>query len=222
MELTGSEGHDVKSRVRSLVVPSMLLVVMATASGCTFLGSGGRVDTYTLGGASGASDATLGRRPTGWTADPTSPDPEFLAAVRAACEDNFSGEDLQPLLRADAMLQDQRGPDGAAFLWTGDSTAYCFLGRTSVGDLQSPFGAWRETVLAGPLALEGNEAGPPSMVTGAVDPAAAAVEIATASGLVLRATIGGGRFVAWWPGEDPVVTIRSLAADGTTLATIRP
>ena len=104
----------------------------------------------------------------------------------------------------------------------GESTAYCFLGRTSEGNLQSPFGAWREKVLSGPLAIEGNEPGPPAMVTGAVDPAAAAVEIETASGLLLRATTGDGRFVAWWPGADPLVAVRSLDADGNVLATVRP
>ena len=109
------------------------------------------------------------------------------------------------MLGTGARLQDQRGPDGAAFLWTGESTAYCFIGRTDEGNLQSPFGAWRQTVLTGSLELEGNEPGPPSMVTGAVDPAAAVVEIETASGLLLRATTGDGRFLAWWPGKDPYV-----------------
>jgi hypothetical protein len=199
-----------------------LALVLGTTGGCAVFGVGsGRVDTYTLSNT-GASDAALGRLPTGWTAEPTSPDPEFLAALGPACEDNFSGEGLPELLGTGATLQDQRGPDGAAFLWTGDTTAYCFIGRTDEGNLQSPFGAWREVVLAGSLKVEGNEPGPPSMVTGAVDPAAAAVEIETASGLLLRASTGDGRFVAWWPGKDPYTAIRSLAADGTVLEQIVP
>ncbi len=211
------------SRIRRLCVPAVLAFVLGATSGCALLRMGsGQLDTYTLGGEPGASDDTLGRRPAGWTAEPTTPDPAFLAAAGPACEDNLTGNDVQQLLRTGALLQDQRGPDGAAFLWTGESTAYCFIGRTPDGTLQSPYGAWREVVLDGPLALEGIEPGPPGMVTGAVDPAAAAVEVETASGLKLRATIGGGRFVAWWPGTDRLVAVRSLATDGTMLQGAEP
>jgi len=213
-----------KVRMRRFTLPVVLALVVGTTGGCGLLGPGsGRVDTYTLDAGTGASDAALGRSPTGWTSEPTTPDPAFLADSGTQCEDNLtSGDGAQEMLRTAARLQDQRGPDGAAFLWTGDSTAYCFLGRTSEGNLQSPFGAWREKVLSGPLAIEGNEPGPPAMVTGAVDPAAAAVEIETASGQLLRATTGGGRFVAWWPGTDRLVAVRSLDADDNVLATVRP
>ncbi len=210
------------SRMRRRPLPGVLALVMAWTSGCSMLGTGtGRVDTFTLKGEPGALDDTLGRRPAGWTAEPTTPDPAFLAAAKAGCNDSFSA-DQRDLIATGALLQDQRGPDGAAFLWTGDSTAYCFIGRAPDGNLQSPFGAWREVALGGSLALEGIEPGPPAMVTGAVDPAAAAVEIETTSGLKLRATIGDGRFVAWWPGVDPWVAVWSLAADGTPIQGMEP
>lgn len=215
------------SRMHSLLAPAVLALVLVTTGGCAMLGVGaGRVDTFTLSGDPTGPDETeesLGRTPAGWTAEPTAPDAALLAAAKAGCNDSFSGDaDQQELLRSGALLQDQRGPDGAAFLWTGESTAYCFIGRTHAGDLRSPFGSWREHPFGGPLAIEGDEPGPPAMVTGAVDPAAAAVEIETASGLLLRATVGGGRFVAWWPGADRLVAVRSLDADGNVLTTIRP
>jgi len=214
------------SGTRGLAVPAVLCLVVATTGACAALGLGGRVDTFTLSGdpnGPAETDETLGRRPEGWTAEPTTPDTALLGAAKAGCNDSFSGDvDQQDLIRTGALLQDQRGPDGAAFLWTGGSTAYCFIGRTQAGNIRSPFGSWRQDVLRGALAIEGNEHGPPAMVTGAVDPTAAAVEIQTASGLLLRATTGDGRFVAWWPGADPLVAVRSLDTDGNVLATVRP
>jgi hypothetical protein len=161
-----------------------------------------------------------------WTAEPTEPDPAFReAAVEQCVQDDLHGPIVDDVaaLTASPLLQDQRGPDGAALLWLGDELdVECFVFRTPAGDLSngaaSAGATWTghdETLM-----LVGIQRGPPAIVSGLVDPAAAAVEIETGSGRRIRATVGHGRFLAWWPGTESSASVRALAADGTVIAEI--
>lgn len=57
-------------------------------------------------------------------------------------------------------------------------------------------------------------------VSGVVDRSVASVRISTSSGLV-TATVAGGRFAAWWPGNDgDIDVVRAYAVNGTLLSTV--
>ena len=57
-------------------------------------------------------------------------------------------------------------------------------------------------------------------VSGVVDGSVASVRISTSSGLV-TATVSGGRFAAWWPGNDgDIDVVRAYAAGGTLLSSV--
>jgi hypothetical protein len=179
----------------------VVALMLALVGGCQLLS------------ASPGADAT-------WTADPTEPDPAFRAAADERCL-----EGGRPDPATAEVLQDRRGAGGAAFLYTGRSQASCVVLRVP-GLLPSwdvPSKSWR----IGPyesdsfLAVGDSASAAVSDVYGVVDPSAAAVEIVTRSGLVVLATVGSGRFLAWWPGADPWRTVRALATDGTVLETVR-
>jgi len=62
----------------------------------------------------------------------------------------------------------------------------------------------------------------PAIVSGWMDPLASAVEVTTDAGLVLRATIDRGYWLAWWPGPDQPILVQSLDGGGSVLEEIRP
>jgi hypothetical protein len=180
--------------------PLSLVLTLALVGGCELVAS--------------SPDATAT-----WTVEPGEPDPEFRAAADERCLDGG-----RPDPATAEVLQDQRGSGGAAFLYTGRSQATCVVLRVP-GLLPSwdvPSKGWRlwpyESDAA--LAVGDSGSGAISDAYGVVDPSAVAVEIVTTSGRTVRATVGGGRFLAWWPGSDPWRAVRALAADGTVLDSV--
>ena len=201
------------SRMRRLTVVAGALVVASVVSGCALLGPVGWTSHAPLETAApaGSPAPTAGPDANGWTAVPTAPDPSFLAAAMRICP-GLAGRTLT------LLIQDQRGPGGAAFLWTeGDTDFQCFVGRADGRDHVQAISAGSGWPPGSPLQLTGTDCGPPTVVIGSSGPGTTAVTIDTASGRTVTASVAGGRFVAWWPGEDDPVAITGTSAGGTAV-----
>jgi hypothetical protein len=120
-------------------------------------------------------------------------------------------------------LQDRRSPGRAAFLFAdGSSTVECFLtvgseGRTSVegagsSDADPPLGKLEITRLANGPGI--------TLVRGSVPPDSATVRILLADGTEVFASVGLGRFLAWWPDSRRPMRIQAIAATGETISEI--
>jgi hypothetical protein len=158
----------------------------------------------------------------GWTAEPTSPDPAFEALGRAHCIDRFPDHRAE---LADAhVLHDQRGPNGADILWYTDRyEASAFVYRTESGGLQAPGCAYSDHgegvwVDRPDLAIMSWGSGSVSGTQGVVDPDAARVVLETEGGREIVASSADGHFIAWWPFDDEVAMARSYDAAGGLLS----
>ena len=103
-----------------------LVLVAAVTSGCALLVAREGDDSY-------AGRLILGRLAVieGWTAEPTTPDPVLLADAIAPC---LVADGIAPGLVDAPVLQDQRGPDTAAFVWVrGIEEADCLASRDAAG-----------------------------------------------------------------------------------------
>jgi hypothetical protein len=164
---------------------------------------GGIHGTYTIGGPPMSVES--------WTAEPTEPDPAFLETAIAECVPFARRPD------ATQAIQDQRGPDGAAFLFRGDQEAECLVVRGLDG-VPTVVGATWSSAPVGPTRpplVNTFVQGDVSAATGWVGEGTALVELETAGGVTLRATVDAERFVAWWPGPEPIRWVRWYRADGT-------
>jgi len=201
------------SRMRRLTVVAGALVVASVVSGCALLGPVGWTSHAPLETAApaGSPAPAAGPDSIGWTALPTAPDPSFLAAAMRICP-GLAGRTLT------RFVQDQRGPGGAAFVWTeGDTDFQCFVGRTDGRDHVQAISAGSGWPEGSPLQLTGTDCGPPTVVTGNSGPGTTAVTIQTVSGRTVTASVADGRFVAWWPGEDDSVSITGTDAGGSSV-----
>ena len=151
----------------------------------------------------------------GWSSTPTAPDREFLAVAERDC-----------LPKGDwFVLQDQRGDPGSAFLASrlNEQDALCVVIR--VGSKLIPVyfdSSLPQASAADALEVTWLTISNPSSVAGTVPVAASLVEVTTQSGMHIVATIGGGRFLAWWPGEDDVSRIEATDANGEIVSTWWP
>lgn len=189
---------------------ALLAAVAGLTGGCALVipMSGGISGRYGMWNAVGEQVP-----PASWTADPTGADPAFLDTAREQCLG------FEPSADGGLVLQDQRGPDGAAFLFRGTGEATCLVLRAPGGALEATAATWSSApgLPTGPIDVRVFTQGAVSAATGWVDPRAGTVELETADGVALRATIGGGRFVAWWPGPDEPAVIRAMRPDGSVL-----
>ncbi len=155
-----------------------------------------------------SSDGSLAQ----WTPRPTEPDSRVADLARDTCTRDVP-RDAPP---SDARtLQDQRGPAGAAFLWlwpTGQFYCLVVEGPTGLEVAGRAFGTPATTVGLGvDVALEG----PPGQITGTTPEGTIDVEIRLDDGSQVIATVGAGRFLAWWPTpQRPAVVV---AFDGLGL-----
>ena len=91
------------------------------------------------------------------------PDPDLLAVAVESCLLAF---DLAPQLSDSLVIQDQRGPDAAAFLWVrDDESASCYVAREADGS-SSSMGSSMGLTFPAPSTLQvlGIECGPPTMI----------------------------------------------------------
>lgn len=156
----------------------------------------------------------------GWTTAPTPPDPEFAAVAERQC---LSFPDAPGTL----VIQDQRGPDGALFLFEdGDRRASCMVLRHPRGALLSDGGGYGTGPWQGGLHLYEVSTGHMAnglVITehlGTVPAGTSTVEIETEDGGVVQATVAGDRFGAWWPSDEDSVSVRSLDVSGTVIEAI--
>ncbi len=190
---------------------AVLVVLAGSTGGCTLLvpePAGGVTGWYQVGGVD-PEDATAAS----WTTAPTDPDPAF----RTAAVDQCLGHGPDPATAS--VLQDQRGTDGAAFLFLGQGEADCLVIRDGSAQFHAVVASWTSQPV-GPvtsLDLRTFAEGRLSAAVGWVDPRTATVELMTATGRRFSTAARDGRFVTWWPGPDEVVGVRAIDADGALI-----
>jgi hypothetical protein len=193
------------------------MLAAGLVGGCAFAGGDGLELTGSVGASSGipagASSAADGITldDTGWTAKPITPDPALLAEAERLCLDDMR----LPGMRGKLVIQDQRGPDAAAFLWfDGSREAFCLVARDN--GRTAAFDTW--ITAAGPggtsFAVTDMGCGAATVMVGTVAPGTVRLVIETAAGRHVDASLADGRFVAWWPGRDEVVSTRPWTAKG--------
>lgn len=173
---------------------------------------------FCVAGCSLLGDLTFDRATSGWSPKPTAVDPAFAEFARDACL-------TEPGFEPDRELQDQRGPDAAAFLWLdGEDDAGCFIHRDEDGILRA---SWlnmtdRDT-RPDSLTIMVDRAGRgPFIASGSTGPGVSGVELVLPDGNVVAATVDGGTYLAWWPPVDDWVILRSLGPDGSVIEQIGP
>lgn len=159
-----------------------------------------------------------------WRADPLSVDPATVAAAEKACLDVRvqMGPDLTP---ADHLATiDARGGSRLTltFLGPGSAAMECHLVMDAKANLAVAGGFVQDTSgpVVGPgeivvIGAGGMTSSPESSsVSGHVGAAIAEVRVVFASGSVVRASIGGGWFNAWWPTHDMGFTVQGFDVTG--------
>jgi hypothetical protein len=160
-----------------------------------------------------------------WTPEPSSPDPQVVAGIRAWCTPP-GDTGLGPL--PPTVLVDQRGTAAAAYFgdetqvwvcfvhfdgtnWTADGTAGSggpldpFLPPVSIDSVM----AW-----SGPIDVTG--------VRGRVSEAVASVRVIRADGEELEASVHDGIYLAWWPTKDTVRSVVALDSAGNVVGRCVP
>lgn len=173
----------------------------------------------TLGGSPGVAFA-------GWSASPTSPARGQLHSAEAAC-----GKIDPSVAHLTPTVADTRGPFTMLVYAQGNVVRSC-IGRQSVGG--SPpgtLGSIRSTLKASPVAagaigwrqITGTAPGtdaagtpPASFVDGQVGEDVTAVTLELEDGRSIQATVAGGWFAAWWPGNARVKAAKITTPNGTS------
>jgi len=186
--------------MRRLVAPLVLGAVVFVSGGCAFIGP--LVQTVSPPASPDVGD---------WSSVPMAVDPALVAEAVLLCLGPRDGS-----LSDSLALVDQRTADMAAFIWVkGQHEAACLLVRDAAGARAED--TWSSQA-SGPapsrLRLTDTDCGPPTVVSGTVAPGTTALVITTAAGRHIDASVGHGRFLAWWPGRDDPVRLAPSAAGG--------
>lgn len=172
----------------------------------------------TVSGCSLLMEVDISRATSGWSPEPTAPAPELAAFARDVCLDD-------PAFVPDTEIQDQRGPDAAAFLWLrAEDEAGCFVHRDQDGVLhatgitETDWGRRYESLAD---TADRSHRGP-TIASGPTGPGATGVELVLPDGMVITATVASGMFLAWWPRVEDWMILRSLGPDGAVIDQIGP
>ena len=157
-----------------------------------------------------------------WQAAPLPADPRLAQAAVTSIACN-AGNDTGP--PPQILLQDRRTASTAAFLVSGPAFSGSCLVTLSGG---AGGGSGRsqplEPATAAIVVDEGSSGGTgsssASLVGGRAAVTVATVTIDLNDGRVVRASVGNGHWLAWWPGELGVKQIVARDAAGTVLATL--
>jgi len=157
----------------------------------------------------------LGRAADGWTPTPSADDADLAAAAHRFCIDAHDFV-ANPAIQ----IQDQRGPDGAAFLWRdGNRESSCFVYRTHGGAIQAT--GWNESTWGSTgdflIDLSTRIPGGPQWASGPTGIGAATVDIELPDGTLVSASVVDGYFLAWWPGSAEWVSVVSRDVNGVPL-----
>ncbi|HUA71119.1 MAG TPA: hypothetical protein VMA96_08565 [Solirubrobacteraceae bacterium] len=198
--------HDYRPRTRRLRPP---VAIGALASAAGTVGAVAVVISLTAGASSAFA---------GWSATPTPPSPGQLAASRASCEGGQS-----PIAGLPLKLADTRGPFTFSVYASDTSSATCISGPsfTAVSGTMSSAPA---DVPAGQIMLSSSHqtdrGGQPfSFAEGRTGAGVSGVTLTLNDGTKVQATVGGGWFVAWWPGARDIKSADLATPTGTVTQT---
>lgn len=160
------------------------------------------------------------RSTVGWSPEPTEPDPAFVKAAPLHC---LEATAMDRLVADREPLFDQRGQGGAGVLWSDpDGNVYCFLRR-------SPEGGWVDAAFSRFSAHDGitepyqempRRGNPVAWIIGPAHPDAASALVLTRNDLEMVASISDGSFTAWWPDDDPAVSVSFFGPGGDLIETV--
>lgn len=126
------------------------------------------------------------------------------------------------------LLVEQRGTTTSVLVTGGGLLGEC------IGVTSGPYSSVRTAIVPVPapsrsatLSLVDNgvisgPAGVARVIIGRVSPAVAAVQVRTASGLIVHASVTGGFYMAWWPNATPLVSLAAKGRDGAVISTLEP
>lgn len=168
-----------------------------------------------------------------WRPDPLAIDQTTLAAAEDACRDarKVGGPELAPLDRL--VVVDARGSERLTLLYAGAGRSFmqCELRVHARGEL-SMAGGWSQNqpgpdLLLAPddlvIVQSGGVLGDivlASNVSGRIGPAVAGVQLVFMDGTVVRASVGGGWFTAWWPTDDMDFVVEGFDATGDKIVKV--
>lgn len=151
-----------------------------------------------------------------WQPLPSVADASMAASARSHCVDTDTNADL--------VLQDQRGR-AAAFLYeSATNLISCMAAFDAAGQVVATSSAFQHiTATTVPFGLDGvGEFGTPGAgpthVFGHQPAIASKVTLTLSDGTEMTASVGHGRFLAWWPSSATVVSMRALDAQGNVVA----
>jgi hypothetical protein len=154
-----------------------------------------------------------------WSPVPLAADPALSAEARESCSGDPNAAPM-PLL-----FQDRRTAKTALVVF-GRENDYLMCSVSHAGG--GGFGAGGSAIgaPAGDLTIESGEGAiANSAVTvadGRIRVPAAGVRIVRADGLRVEASVGGGRWLAWWPGDSRVVRVVAYDLSGAEVAVAEP
>jgi hypothetical protein len=197
---------DYHPRTRRLRPP---LAIGALASAAGVAGAAAVVISLTAG----VSNAFAG-----WTATPTAPLPGQLAGAQASCEASQS-----PIAGLPLTLTDTRGPFTFSVYANSNSSATCFKGP-GLMSISANVASAALNVPAGQVLMSsshrtdrGGDAF--SLADGRTGPGVSGVTLSLDDGTNVRATVGGGWFVAWWPSGHEIKSAELTTPTGTVTQT---
>lgn len=164
-----------------------------------------------------------------WRAEPLAIDAATVAGAEEACQDARVQVGAAPVDRFVAI--DARGSSRLTLIFAGPGTASmeCQLVMDAKGDLSISGGVVQDApaLLVAPDELVVVAAGgmtghvDSSSALGRIGEAISDVHVVFASGAVVRASVGGGWFTAWWPAHDMGFVIQGLDASGRKIAEVK-
>ncbi len=197
---------DYRPRTRRLR-PSLAIGGLASVAGVA--GAAAVVISLTAG----ASNAFAG-----WTATPTAPLPGQLAAAQASCEASQS-----PIAGLPLTLTDTRGPFTFSVYANSNSSATCFKGpgfmSTSANVASAALNVPAGQVLLSSSHRTDRGGHAFSLADGRTGPGVSGVTLSLDDGTNVRATVGGGWFVAWWPSGHEIKSAELTTPTGTVTQT---
>jgi hypothetical protein len=156
----------------------------------------------------------------GWRAAPTAPAPGQLPAAEASCPAGgpSPGGKVGPpraVPPGPPALSDVRGPYSMLLYLDSDGgSTMCMSGGSFVRVLPtSPPSA--PAPAADGLVIDRVAGGAVTFVEGRVGSAVTGAALTLADGTRVTVTVGGGHFIAWWPGSEGVATSTETTASGS-------
>lgn len=198
---------DYQPRTRRLRPPLAIGAFSAAAAGA----AGAAVVIVSL--TAGASTAFAG-----WTPKPTPPAPGQLAAARANCAASQS-----PIAGLPLKLADTRGPYTFSVYADSTSSAACINGpsfHAVTGSVaSSAVNVPADQILLSTSHQTDRGGDGFSFADGRTGAGVSGVTLTLDDGTNVQATVGGGWFVAWWPGGHQIKSAALTTPTGTVTQT---